>query len=105
MGMTDDNLLYLATLRTVTLWTLNRVAVFWNTARNSLTRLALTHGENKTTRVLAFGDDSRSEFKTYVCCRMVLLDPNIIYFCLIYRKKMFLGYYLFISESIFQVIR
>ena len=59
MGLTDDRLLYMATIHTVSLWSLNNVTFFWALARSRINQLSLVHGEGKSTRVLAVGGDSR----------------------------------------------
>ncbi|CAH1782794.1 unnamed protein product [Owenia fusiformis] len=58
MGLTDENLLYLSTLRNITLWSVNNVTQFWAMARNKVNSLSLVSGEDKSTRVLAIGEDS-----------------------------------------------
>ena len=60
MGVTDDNLLYLSTMRCISLWAFNSTHHLWALARNQLTQLSLVKGEAKSTRVLAVCGDSRS---------------------------------------------
>ncbi|XP_064607096.1 uncharacterized protein LOC135471707 [Liolophura sinensis] len=57
MGLTDDKLLYLSTVSSLTLWSLNNVYSFWGLARNKVSQLCLARGPEKTTRVMAVGDD------------------------------------------------
>ena len=64
MGLTDDKALYISTCRNITLWNLNNFYNFWGVARNQVSRLALASCEEKTTRVVAVGEDSRS---VHVC--------------------------------------
>ena len=59
MGLTDDNLLYISTARSLTLWHLNHFIHFWSLTRNQVTRLQLEGCSGKTQRVLAVGEDSR----------------------------------------------
>ena len=59
MGLSDDQLLYLATARSITLWSLNYFFSFWSTAHNAVTSLSLVGSANKTTRVVATSSDSR----------------------------------------------
>ncbi|XP_052677418.1 uncharacterized protein LOC128158574 isoform X6 [Crassostrea angulata] len=58
MGMTDDCLMYCATVRNITLWNLNQFYDFFAVARSRICRLSLATCENKTTRVVAEGQDS-----------------------------------------------
>ncbi|KAL4225908.1 hypothetical protein ACF0H5_013896 [Mactra antiquata] len=58
MGFTDDKLLYISTCRNITLWHLNNFYSFWALARNHVSSLSLASCEDKTTRILAVGDDS-----------------------------------------------
>ncbi|XP_041348822.1 uncharacterized protein LOC121368244 isoform X2 [Gigantopelta aegis] len=58
MGLTDDQLLYLATARSITMWSLNYFFQFWSMAHNKVTSLSLVGSENKTTRVVATSSDS-----------------------------------------------
>lgn len=64
MGMTDDCLMYCATVRNITLWNLNQFYDFFAVARSRICRLSLATCENKTTRVVAEGQDSRLWFYT-----------------------------------------
>jgi hypothetical protein len=59
MGLTDDKLLYISTCRNITLWHLNNFYSFWSLARNQVASLSLASCQDKTTRVLAIGEDSR----------------------------------------------
>ena len=59
MGLTDDKLLYLSTCRNITLWHLNHFYSFWGLARNQVSSLSTHSCEEKSTRVLAVGIDSR----------------------------------------------
>lgn len=59
MGMTDDSLMFCATVRNITLWNLNQFYDFFAVARSRICRLSLAACENKTTRVVAEGQDSR----------------------------------------------
>ncbi|XP_052095144.1 uncharacterized protein LOC127730555 isoform X3 [Mytilus californianus] len=58
MGLTDDNLLYISTCRSITLWHTNQFLKFWALARNNVNKLYLSGAEDKTTRVVAVCDDS-----------------------------------------------
>ncbi|KAK7499549.1 hypothetical protein BaRGS_00009201 [Batillaria attramentaria] len=58
MGLTDDNLLYISTARSLTLWHLNLFIHFWSLTRNQVTRLQLEGCPGKSLRVLAVGEDS-----------------------------------------------
>nr|XP_022297802.1 uncharacterized protein LOC111107104 isoform X12 [Crassostrea virginica] len=58
MGMTDDSLMFCATVRNITLWNLNQFYDFFAVARSRICRLSLAACENKTTRVVAEGQDS-----------------------------------------------
>ncbi|XP_052781071.1 uncharacterized protein LOC128217749 isoform X2 [Mya arenaria] len=58
MGLTDDRMLYISTCRNITLWHLNNFFTFWSLARNQVTSLSLASCEEKTTRIVAVGDDS-----------------------------------------------
>ncbi|XP_053378335.1 uncharacterized protein LOC123529192 isoform X3 [Mercenaria mercenaria] len=58
MGLTDDKLLYISTCRNITLWHLNNFFTFWSLARNQVSSLSLASCQEKTTRVLAVGEDS-----------------------------------------------
>nr|XP_019923445.2 uncharacterized protein LOC105329771 isoform X14 [Crassostrea gigas] len=58
MGMTDDCLMFCATVRNITLWNLNQFYDFFAVARSRICRLSLATCENKTTRVVAEGQDS-----------------------------------------------
>ena len=60
MGLTDDKALYISTCRNITLWNLNNFYSFWGMARNQVSKLSLASCEDKTTRVVAVGEDSRS---------------------------------------------
>ncbi|KAK2182785.1 hypothetical protein NP493_336g03008 [Ridgeia piscesae] len=58
MGLMDDNLLYLSTLRELTVWSLNHVTDFWALTRCHIKQLSLAHSVGKSTCVTALGDDS-----------------------------------------------
>ncbi|KAK2148435.1 hypothetical protein LSH36_497g00002 [Paralvinella palmiformis] len=60
MGLTDDNLLYLGTMRAISVWSLNRFTTFWAATRSHLSEMKLVSGEAKSTRVLAVCLDNRS---------------------------------------------
>ncbi|XP_070192502.1 uncharacterized protein [Littorina saxatilis] len=80
MGLTDDNLLYLSTARSLSLWHLNHFIHFWSMTRNQVTRLQLEGCAGKTKRVVAVGEDSsirlfaRSNHKNL---STVLPPPNV----------------------------
>ena len=59
MGLMDDSLLYLSTLRQLTVWSLNHVTDFWALTRCRINQLSLSHSAGKSTTVTAVGDDSR----------------------------------------------
>jgi hypothetical protein len=59
MGIADDRLLYISTVRTIILWSLNYIAQFWALTRNTVSTISLVGAEEKTTRVLTLGEDSR----------------------------------------------
>ena len=59
MGITDDAFLYGATARNLTVWSLNRVAQFWATARNRITSMNVVPAPEKSTRLVAVGEDNR----------------------------------------------
>uniref|UniRef100_A0A2C9M199 Uncharacterized protein n=1 Tax=Biomphalaria glabrata TaxID=6526 RepID=A0A2C9M199_BIOGL len=58
MGQTDDNLLYLCTPRTLTLWNINYYTQFWALARSPVTHMSLHGSKNKSTRLLVVSEDS-----------------------------------------------
>ncbi|KAH3816567.1 hypothetical protein DPMN_118085, partial [Dreissena polymorpha] len=58
MGLTDDKMLYVSTCRNITLWHLNKFYSFWSLARSQVTNLFLAGCEEKSTRLVAIGDDS-----------------------------------------------
>ncbi|KAK3608331.1 hypothetical protein CHS0354_030785 [Potamilus streckersoni] len=58
MGLTDDKLLYVSTCRYISLWSLNYFYQFWGLARNQLTNMYLSGCKEKTTRLVALGEDS-----------------------------------------------
>ncbi|XP_064632315.1 uncharacterized protein LOC135490771 isoform X2 [Lineus longissimus] len=58
MGITDDKFLYVSTVRTIILWSLNFIAQFWALTRNTVSAISLVGAEDKTTRVLTLGEDS-----------------------------------------------
>ncbi|KAH9503741.1 hypothetical protein Btru_066529 [Bulinus truncatus] len=58
MGATDDNLLYLCTPRTLTLWNINYYLQFWSLVRSSVTHMSLCGSKNKTTRLMVMSEDS-----------------------------------------------
>jgi hypothetical protein len=66
MGLTEKKLLYLGTMGGVTLWFLNTVYHFWAPTRNKITRLSLVHGESKSTRVMAVGEDGRYAMLAFI---------------------------------------
>jgi hypothetical protein len=53
LGLTDDNLLYISTCRSITLWHTNQFFKFWALARNIVNKMYLAGTEGKTTRVVA----------------------------------------------------
>ena len=59
MGLTDDKALYICTCRNITLWNLNNFYSFWGLARNQVSQLSLASCKEKTTRIVAVGEDSR----------------------------------------------
>ena len=62
MGLTDDRFLYISTCRNITMWHLNNFYSLWGLARNQVSRLSLASCEDKTTRLVATGEDSRYRF-------------------------------------------
>ncbi|BFZ08967.1 hypothetical protein BsWGS_12006 [Bradybaena similaris] len=80
MGLTDDNLLYLGTPRTLTLWNLNYNLRFWALVRSPVTQILRCGCKGKTTRIVAISDDNsvriiaRSSSKSLTT---VLPPPNI----------------------------
>ncbi|XP_077995880.1 uncharacterized protein LOC144449242 [Glandiceps talaboti] len=58
MGLTNDRLLWTATKRNLNVWSLNTFTTFWALGRCTVKHISLVHGENKTSRVMAVGDDS-----------------------------------------------
>ncbi|CAG5133957.1 unnamed protein product, partial [Candidula unifasciata] len=80
MGLTDDNLLYLGTLRALTLWNLNYNVQFRALIRSPVTQMVRCGCKGKTTRIVAISDDNsvrimaRSNIKSLTT---VLPPPNI----------------------------
>ncbi|CAL1535162.1 unnamed protein product [Lymnaea stagnalis] len=58
MGQTDDNILYLCTARTLTLWNINYCVQFCAHARSNVTSLSCCGGKDKTTRLMVISEDS-----------------------------------------------
>ncbi|XP_059144785.1 uncharacterized protein LOC131931960 [Physella acuta] len=58
MGLTDDNLLYMSTPRTLTLWNFNYNIMFWALARSQVNSLSLCRRKGKTTRLMVVTEDS-----------------------------------------------
>ena len=77
MGLTDDNLLYISTCRSITLWHTNQFLKFWALARNNVNKLYLSGAEDKTTRVVAVCDDSR--YFTYLLWKQSITIPGILH--------------------------
>lgn len=58
MGLTHENLLWACTSTQVTMWNLNHFVDFFSISRTRMHKLCLQSANNKSTRLLAVGDDS-----------------------------------------------